>query len=187
MGVIPFLSVRSAIVQDTTYTYGPNLPPTTHTIDSDTLLLAPDGISIHGLHLSPPSHPATPTYEVIGGASITRLAPSLAIIAGRTFTVGPGTTPTTTSLAGSIFTFGPDGLKVDDLTLTFPFGSVVSATLTVTLEVGAALSSSTAFATTAEASGGAAQAEEESCGLRVGVGLRCLVFAALLVGVFLES
>ncbi|KAF4587305.1 hypothetical protein GQ602_003998 [Ophiocordyceps camponoti-floridani] len=119
-----------AIVQDETYTYGPNLPPTTQTIDSDTLILAPDGISIHGLHLdlNPPTHHPRPQ-------------------------------PT----------------------------SVVTATLTVTPELGAALSSDTASATTAEASAGAAEAEEESCGSRVGVGLRCLVFAALLVGVFLES
>ncbi|PFH56022.1 hypothetical protein XA68_17189 [Ophiocordyceps unilateralis] len=149
-----------AVIADTTWPYGPGIAPTSRVVDGDTIVLGPSGVSVHGLRLGPPLSPtttttttttpegnsaaskdaisgiatatATTTYEVVGGASITRIAPSLAIINGATFTVGPGSHRITTAIAGAVFTLGPAGLVVDSLTLTYPFGRVITATLTVT-------------------------------------------------------
>ncbi|KAG6036719.1 hypothetical protein E4U41_005556 [Claviceps citrina] len=122
------------VLHQTTLTYGPGIPPRTEVVDEDTITIGPSGVLVHGVLLGGPTAGANDTrLEIIGGATITRIAPSVAIINGRTFTICPAlsttTTTTTTVIAGQTFTIGPHGLAVSTLTMTVPFGASVVGTI----------------------------------------------------------
>lgn len=121
------------VVHSKTITYGPGIPGTTEVIDGDTITIGPSGVLVHGMKMGGPQADKTDTkYEIIGGATITKIAPSIAIVNGKTFTVGPGSHLTTTMIAGQEFTIGPNGITVSTLTMTYPFGSSVVTTIAPT-------------------------------------------------------
>ena len=121
------------VIHSTTFTYGPGIPQLTQVVNGETVSVGPSGVLVHGMVIGGPSaDTSTTAYEIVGGATISRLAPSIAVINGITFTVGPGTHWTTTEIAGEMFTIGPTGIVVATMTLPYPFGSVVTTTIAPT-------------------------------------------------------
>ncbi|UNI21951.1 hypothetical protein JDV02_007889 [Purpureocillium takamizusanense] len=121
------------VVHSTTFTYGPGIPGTSQIIHDDTISIGPSGVIVHGTLIGGQSaSPTTTSYEIVGGASITRIAPSLAVINGKTFTVGPGTEWTTTVIAGQTWTIGPTGVVGASMTFRYPFGTAVTTTISPT-------------------------------------------------------
>lgn len=115
------------VIHSTTLTYGPGIDATTKVVDDDTISIGPSGVVVHGSTLGGPDADATDTtYEIVGGASITEVGESLVVINGTTFTVGPSADTVTTVIGGETITIGPDGVVVSTMTLSFPFGSVVT-------------------------------------------------------------
>ncbi|PNY28601.1 Uncharacterized protein TCAP_01468 [Tolypocladium capitatum] len=117
------------VMHSTTFTYGPGIPGMTEVINGETISIGPLGIAVRGMVMGGPSAGvSTTSYEIVGGVTISRIGPSIAVINGVTFTAGPGTHWTTTDIAGETFTIGPTGVIVEGLTLAYPFGSVVTTT-----------------------------------------------------------
>ncbi|KAM4064640.1 hypothetical protein HRG_004995 [Hirsutella rhossiliensis] len=118
------------VIHSTTFTYGPAVAETTQVVNGDTITIGPSGVFVHGIFIGGPSANATETrFEVVGGATITRIAPSLAVINSATFTIGPGTHWTTTVIAGETLTIGPTGVVMSTVTLKYPFGLAVTSTV----------------------------------------------------------
>lgn len=118
------------VIHSTTFTYGPGIAETTQAVNGDIITVGPSGVLIHGMLVGGPSADATETrFEVVGGATVTRIAPSLAVINGATFTIGPGTHWTTTVIAGETFTIGPTEVVMSTVTLKYPFGLAVTSTV----------------------------------------------------------
>ncbi|KND87873.1 hypothetical protein TOPH_07501 [Tolypocladium ophioglossoides CBS 100239] len=121
------------VIHSTTFTYGPGIPGMTEVVNGETISIGPSGVMVHGMVMGGPSADTSATsYEIVGGVTISRIAPSVAVINGVTFTVGPGTRWTTTAIAGETFTIGPAGVIVSTTTLGYPFGSAVTATIAPT-------------------------------------------------------
>ena len=121
------------VVHSTTIIYGIGFPGTTEVIEDDSITIGPSDVFVHGMTIGgPAAGPSDTRYEIVGGATITRIAPSVAIINGKTYTVGPGSQLTTTIIAGQYFTMGPMGLIVSSLTMPYPFGPKVVATIVPT-------------------------------------------------------
>ncbi|CAM1511229.1 Fc.00g087420.m01.CDS01 [Cosmosporella sp. VM-42] len=118
------------IFHTTTLTYGPGIPEATEVVDDDTITIGPSGVVVHGTTLGGTSANATATsYEIVGGATITKLSPSFVIIDGTTFTVGPDATSTTKEIGGETITIGPNGIVVSSVTMSYPFGSSTVTTI----------------------------------------------------------
>lgn len=114
------------VIHETTITYGPGIAPQTKTIDDDTIVVGPEGITVHGSTVGGDGLGSSETrYDVVGGATLTRLGASKIIIGGETYTVGPGADTTTTFVGGENVTVASDGVTVDTLTIPFPFGPTV--------------------------------------------------------------
>ncbi|KAK0645569.1 hypothetical protein B0T16DRAFT_142225 [Cercophora newfieldiana] len=116
------------VIQSTTITYGLTGTSTT-VIDNDTITFGPGGVTVHGTTLGgTAAKPGATDFAVAGGATITKIGASVVVIAGSTYTVGPGMGTTTTVVGGETITIGPDGVKVATLTLPWPFGPTVVIT-----------------------------------------------------------
>ncbi|KAG6065608.1 hypothetical protein E4U32_007134 [Claviceps aff. humidiphila group G2b] len=110
------------VLHQTTLTYGPGIAPLTEVIQDDTITIGPLGVFVHGMMIGGPNAGINDTrLEIVGGATITRMAPSILIINGRVFTLGPDFQLITTDIAGEAFTIGPMGVTVGKLTMTLPF------------------------------------------------------------------
>lgn len=121
------------VIHSTTFTYGPGIPETSQVIQDDTISIGPSGVIVHGTLIGgQAAGPTATSYEIVGGATITRIAPSIAVINGKTFTVGPGTEWTTTVIAGQTWTVGPTGLMGSSMTFKYPFGTAVTTTISPT-------------------------------------------------------
>ncbi|KJZ78011.1 hypothetical protein HIM_02648 [Hirsutella minnesotensis 3608] len=121
------------VIHSTTFTYGPGIAGTTKVVDGDTISIGASGVLVHGTLIGGSLANATDTrLEIVGGATITGMAPSIAVINGITFTVGPGTHWKTTIIGGETFTIGPTGVVMSTMTLKYPFGQAVTATVTGT-------------------------------------------------------
>lgn len=122
-------------------------PPLLITIDDDVLTLGADGaVTAHGGALTlggAGARPGETELAVVGGATITKIAPSLVVIDRVTYTLGAGgagETGTTTTLVvgGETITVAPDRVLVGDhMTLTYPFGPTLIITPTPTPGAGA--------------------------------------------------
>ena len=117
------------VLHQTTITYGPAVANITTTVNEDTITVEPPGVSVHGKLLGGPHAGVSETrFEMVGGATVTRIAPSIAVINGHTFTVGPGSQETTTQIGGQMFEIGPSGVVVSSVTMTYPFGAAAVTT-----------------------------------------------------------
>lgn len=118
------------VFRQTTITYGPGISETTEVVDDDTITIGPSGIIVHGKTLGGTAAETSETsFEIVGGATITRLSPSFVIIDDTTFTVGPGATSTTKEIGGETVSIGPSGVTISTLTLTYPFGPTTVTTI----------------------------------------------------------
>ncbi|KAI5463126.1 hypothetical protein BGZ63DRAFT_441423 [Mariannaea sp. PMI_226] len=117
----------------TTITYGPGIPERSEVVDNDTIKIGPSGIILHGTTIGGTEAKPTGTiFEIVGGATITELAPSFIIIDGTTFTAGPGNRRKTKVIGGETIKIGPRGAVIGSMTLSIPFGSSAVATITAT-------------------------------------------------------
>lgn len=114
------------VIREMTITYGPGIPPHTETVDDDTVVIDENGITVHGTTVGGDALAEDKTrYDVVGGATLTRVGPSKIVIRDVTYTVGPGTGTTTTFVGGEDVTIAPDGVTVATLTLPYPFGATI--------------------------------------------------------------
>lgn len=98
-------------------------------VDRDTIDIGTFGVTVHGITLGGPRAAATTTaYEIVGGATITQVRPSIIIIEGITYTISAGMKETTTVVGGQTITIGPDGAIHDSLTI--PAQSQIAITTT---------------------------------------------------------
>lgn len=132
------------VFHQTTLTYGSGISETTEVIDDDTITIGPSGVTIHGKTMGGPSAlPSKTAYEIVGGATITRLSPSFVAIDGTTFTVGPGATTTTKVIGGETITIGPSGVSIASMTLSYPFGPTSVVTIKPSVTKGASVPTKT--------------------------------------------
>ncbi|RSL64816.1 hypothetical protein CEP51_013099 [Fusarium floridanum] len=121
------------VFHSTTLTYGPGIPQTTQVVDDDTITIGPSGIVVEGTTLGGASAKATDTkYQIVGGATITKVSPSWVIIDGTTFTAGPGAKSTTKVIGGETVTIGPSGIAISTITVRYPFGASTVTTIKAT-------------------------------------------------------
>ncbi|KAH8735581.1 hypothetical protein BGZ61DRAFT_526643 [Ilyonectria robusta] len=118
------------VFHSTTLTYGPGIPEASEVVDDDTITIGPSGVIVDGTTIGGTSADATDTtYEIVGGATITKVSPSFAIIDGTTFTIGPKASKVTKVIGGETITIGPSGVVISTMTLNYPFGSSVVTTI----------------------------------------------------------
>ncbi|KAL1900122.1 hypothetical protein Sste5346_002430 [Sporothrix stenoceras] len=103
-------------------------------------------IVVHGTTMAAPVHGST-HYELVGGATFTEVSPSVIVLDGHSYTIGPavaaatgglaaavaapGATPTTVVVGGETVTIGPGGVTVGGtLTFRYPFVATPAVTLT---------------------------------------------------------
>lgn len=112
-----------AVVDGTTFTYGPDSGTTTKVVDGDTILIGPSGIIVHGLTLGGPTASGTATtYEIAGGATITEMGGSAVVIDNTTYLIGAGAaSDLTTVIDGQTLTIGPSGVAVSSYTFAQPY------------------------------------------------------------------
>lgn len=114
------------VIHEKTITYGPGISPRTETVDDDTIVIDEHGVTVHGTTIGGDGLAEDKTrYDVVGGATLTRVGPSKIVIRDVTYTVGPGTGTTTTFVGGEDVTIAPDGVTVATLTVPYPFGATV--------------------------------------------------------------
>jgi hypothetical protein len=114
-----------AVIDGTTFTYGPGSGTTTKVVNGDTIVVGPSGVIVHGMTLGGPAAAATATtYEIAGGATITEIGGSAVVIDGTTFLIGAGATSAlTTVLDGQTLTIGPSGVAVSSYTFAQPYAT----------------------------------------------------------------
>jgi hypothetical protein len=117
------------VIHSTTYTYGQDIPALTQVVDDDTIIVGPSGVAVHGTTFGGSEAGSGTSYEIIGGATISQIGASVAVINGVTYTVGPGAGTTTTVIGGETITVGPSGIALQTVTLNYPFGPTVVTTL----------------------------------------------------------
>jgi len=118
------------VFRSTTLTYGPNIPGTTKTIDDNVITLGPGNVVIDGTTFGgSEAEPKDTKYRIVGGATITKVNPSYAIIDETIFTAGPGAKRTTKEAGGEIITIGPDGITIGTITVKYPFGASTVTTI----------------------------------------------------------
>lgn len=118
------------VIRATTVTYGLGIPETVKVIDEDTISILPSGVSVHGRMLGGPSAaPTDTTHEIVGGATIAKIPPSLVLINGVTFTIGPKAGWKTTVIGDETITIGPSGVVMSSMTMSYPFGASIVTTL----------------------------------------------------------
>lgn len=122
------------VFRSTTLTYGPGIPATTQVVDDDTITIGPSGVIVEATTLGGANAKATDTkYQIVGGATITKVSPSWVIIDGTTFTAGPGAKSTTKVIGGETITIGPSGIAISTtLTVRYPFGASTVTTIKAT-------------------------------------------------------
>ncbi|KAK3944766.1 hypothetical protein QBC46DRAFT_373141 [Diplogelasinospora grovesii] len=140
------------VIQGTTITYSSfSSSPSSTVIDGDTVVYGPGGVTVHGTTLGGTTAKSTETaFAIVGGATITEIGPSVVVISGTSYTVGPsapgGTQQTTITVGGETITIGPSGVAIStSITFAYPFGP----TTTITPSAGDTASAGTAGTATA--------------------------------------
>lgn len=118
------------VLHSTTFTYGPSASAIDKTVNGDTVIIGPTAISVHGSIMGGPSAEATETdYEIVGGATIARLPPSMFVINSKTYAVGPSANMRTVVIGDQTITLGPMGLVMATTTMPYPFNADVVTTI----------------------------------------------------------
>ncbi|OWP02208.1 hypothetical protein B2J93_5595 [Marssonina coronariae] len=118
-----FSAIRNslAVIGDRKLTYGPGIEPQTLVLNGEVITVGPQGVVFDGKTIGGPSHAAGTQYAVAGGVYISEIGSTLAVVNGVTFTVGPGSTPLTTMIAGQKIIAGPSGIDGAGNVLEYPF------------------------------------------------------------------
>lgn len=186
------------VIRSTTITYGPAVPATTIDVNGEPVVVGPSGVAMHGTVLGGPNaRPGETQYEIVGGATLTQLAPSRVVIRGTTYTVGPGATSTTVVIGRETVTIGPTGVAVSSLSFYYPLGPGYATTITPGATAAAATADPTSGGNRSNGGGGGGAAgagadgagdrkkDDAAAGLRpAGLALNLLV-SAVAVGLTL--
>ncbi|KAI0014461.1 hypothetical protein F4779DRAFT_12215 [Xylariaceae sp. FL0662B] len=150
--LITAIGPDKVVIQGTTLTYGPSSNSTTTVIDGDTILVGPSGVLVHGETLAAVTVAPTATaYEIVGGATITRMGSTAVLVGGMEYQIGiHASTTVTTVVGGETLTIGPDGVTMPTWTLGSPYVS----TTTIRPNNNAALTIPAATESVVENSGG---------------------------------
>ncbi|KAL2070314.1 hypothetical protein VTL71DRAFT_13340 [Oculimacula yallundae] len=116
-----------AVIGDTSLVYGPGIAAQTVVLNGEAITVGPSGVNFDGTTIGGPSRTTGTQYAVAGGLSISEVGSTLAVINGMTLTLGPGTTPMTTTIGGQSIVAGPNGLVIGGATLTIPFNPTAQA------------------------------------------------------------
>ncbi|KAK3391000.1 hypothetical protein B0H63DRAFT_557871 [Podospora didyma] len=163
------------VIKGTTITYGNSGASTATVIDQDTITLGPGGITAHDTTIGGTTAKSTETqFAVVGGATITKIGPSVVVINNVTYTVGPGTGTTTTVIGNETITIQPSGVSVSTLSFDFPFGPGSGPTTTIVPSAAGAASSSQPTVTSTSA----AAVQDAAADVRPNRAM--LIFSALL-------
>ena len=109
----------AAIVGSVTYSFLPGQAPTTIVDHGRTISLGPNGVGIDGTVIPIPTPPPHFSGVTAGGLTFS-VAPSEAVIGGRTFAIGPNIAPTTTVINGQTVSIGPQGIGLASTTVALP-------------------------------------------------------------------
>ncbi|KAI1076821.1 hypothetical protein F5B20DRAFT_554746 [Whalleya microplaca] len=126
--LITAIGPDKVVIEGTTVTYGPDSDTTTTVIDGDTILIGPSGVLVHGETLAGiTAAPTETTYEIVGGATITRMGLTAVLIEGTEYRLGfYASTTVTTVVGGETLTIGPDGVAMSTWTLGAPYASTTT-------------------------------------------------------------
>ena len=118
-GGIFSLGPSAAIIGSVTYNFLPGQVPTTIVDQDKTFTLGPDGVQVDGTTIPIPTPP--PQFQAItAGGLIFSVAPSQAVIAGKTFPIGPDVEPILTVINGQTVSIGPQGIGLASTTVALP-------------------------------------------------------------------
>jgi hypothetical protein len=123
LGIVGGLSIAEigssiAVINGQTFTVGPGAIPITTTINGHTITIGTTGLGIAGgTTLAFPFNPSIETVTA-GGITFSEIGSSLAVIGGKTFTIGPGATPTTDLYNGQTISIGSGGIGFSTTTFT---------------------------------------------------------------------
>ncbi|KAM9884987.1 hypothetical protein VD0002_g8671 [Verticillium dahliae] len=122
------------VIHETTITYGPGIAVRTEDVDGGTVTIGPNGVVVDGHTIGGPSAgPKQTAYEIVGGVTITQVGASIVVIEDSTWTIGPNAHTTyTTEIRGETITIAPEGVTVDSLSFTYPFGPTVVTSIKAT-------------------------------------------------------
>jgi hypothetical protein len=122
-GIVGGLSIAEigssiAVINGQTFTVGPGATSVTTTISGHTITIGTNGVGIEGGTTL--AYPFNPTFQTVtaGGITFSEVGSSLAVIGGKTFTIGPGATPTTDVINGQTISLGPGGIGFSTTTFT---------------------------------------------------------------------
>jgi len=143
--LITALGQSVLVLEGRTVTYGGMASVTD--IDGDRITLGPSAVTLHGTTLGGSNAaPGATVYDWVGGATLTQIGASVAVIASVTYTVGPGTGTTTTRVGGVPITVAPAGVTLGSQTVPYPFGPTTVLSPTPGASASAAMASPTANA-----------------------------------------
>ncbi|XWW95517.1 hypothetical protein V2A60_003477 [Cordyceps javanica] len=167
---------RSVVVlHSITYTYGTGIAPIVQVINGDTVSIGPTGVVVHGSMLGGATAQPTDTeFEIVGGATIAKIPPSMIIVNGETYAVGPGVSSKTLVIGDQTLTMGPIGLVMAATTIKYPFDASVTTTI----------ANRAAGETMPQETGNGEKDAAYSLrpDLRVGISCLCIVFGVLILG-----
>jgi hypothetical protein len=109
-----------AVIGGRTFSVGPDIAPMTTVLNDKTISIGPQGVALAGTTIPFPNPTAASFSTVTAGGLTLTVGPSQAIIAGRTFTIGPGSAPITTVINGEKITIGSRGVVLATTTVALP-------------------------------------------------------------------
>lgn len=121
------------VIHSTTFTYGSGIPEVIKVINDDVISIEPTGVIVHNLTIGgSKANPTETTYELVGAATIEKIPPSMVVINGKTYIIGPGMSSRTVSAGNEMITLGPVGLVMASMTMNYPFDSTIVTTISHT-------------------------------------------------------
>ncbi|KAM0529229.1 hypothetical protein ACHAO3_000554 [Verticillium nonalfalfae] len=122
------------VIHETTITYGPGIAVRTEEVDGGTVTIGPNGVVVDEQTIGGPNAgPKQTAYEIVGGVTITQVGASIVVIEDSTWTIGPNAHTTyTTEIRGETIIISPEGVTVESLSFTYPFGPTVVTSIKAT-------------------------------------------------------
>ncbi|KAG7104493.1 hypothetical protein HYQ44_015805 [Verticillium longisporum] len=122
------------VIHETTITYGPGIVVRTEEVDGGTVTIGPNGVVVDEQTIGgPKAGPKQTAYEIVGGVTITQVGASIVVIEDSTWTIGPNAHTTyTTEIRGETIIIAPEGVTVESLSFTYPFGPTVVTSIKAT-------------------------------------------------------
>ncbi len=122
-----------AVIGGRTFTIGSGIAPVTTVVNGQTISIGPRGIGLATTTVALPS--SLSGYTVLTQGDLTfSLSPSHAVIGGKTYTVGPGVAPITTTINGQRVIIGPDGIGFAGTTAALPRATGLAGASIVTVD-----------------------------------------------------